>query len=257
MGAAGIALAWLWYRSGADEPEEHARVGAPELAWIRQDSAAKRHGSAPPPTPWRALLTSRSVWALALSYGIAGYPSYVFMTWFFLYIVNVRGVEITAGGYWSALPFVLIAFMTPLGGKLSDTLTSLYGKRLGRLSVVLAGSVAAAVLIVTGARVANVELAVILLACAAGSHLFGQAPSWAATIDIVPTHSATLFGLMNTLAQLAGAISPLLTPLIAARFGWVAALDFAALMTLSAGLVWTFVRPDAPVQIDSDVLNAK
>src|SRR6185503_18996596 len=74
-GAVGLAIGVLWWTFGSDAP---AGPRAPKT-----------------PTPWRALARSRSVWALSLSYGVAGYTSYVFFTWFFLYLVNVRKVSLT------------------------------------------------------------------------------------------------------------------------------------------------------------------
>ena len=52
-----------------------------------------------------------------LSYGVAGYTSYVFFTWFYLYLVNVRGLTKTAGGYWAGLPYVAVAVGTAMGGQ--------------------------------------------------------------------------------------------------------------------------------------------
>jgi MFS transporter, ACS family, glucarate transporter len=236
LGAIGMALALGWWHYGADSPKA-------------REVSNRREPVERAPTPWRELFRSRSVWCLALSYGVAGYASYVFFTWFFLYIVNVRNVDIRAGGYWSGLPYVMIAIMAPLGGRVSDLLTSRYGKRPGRLSVVLTGASAAAALIIAGSRAEDVRLAVVLLSLGAGFHLFAQAPSWAATIDIAPEHSATLFGIMNTMAQLAGACAPVLTPMIAERFGWTSALDFAALMAAGAGALWLVVRPERPLAL--------
>jgi ACS family glucarate transporter-like MFS transporter len=232
FGAIGIALAFGWWRFGSDSPEGRN---------VARNSVKRV------PTPWRELLGSRSVWCLALSYGVGGYAAYVFFTWFFLYVVNVRQVDIRAGGYWSALPYVMIAIMTPLGGKVSDALTLRYGKRRGRLWVVLIGASMAALLIVIGGRVEDARLAVVLLSFGAGFHLFAQAPSWAAAIDVAPEHSGTLFGIMNTLAQFAGACAPVLTPTIAERFGWTSALDFAALMAATTGALWLAVRPERPI----------
>jgi ACS family glucarate transporter-like MFS transporter len=118
---------------------------------------------------------------------------------------------------------------------------------VGRAGVGIAGSVMAAALIVAGARVADVRAAMILLALAAGFHLFGQTPAWAATIDLAPERPATLFGFMNTTAQAAGAVAPVLTPFLAQKLGWTHALDFAAGMVLLAGVLWIGVRPDRPV----------
>jgi MFS family permease len=157
-------------------------------------------------------------------------------------------VDLISSGYWSALPYVAIALLTPAGGRLSDRLTLRYGKRWGRLSVVWIGSSLATVLIVAGARITAPEAAIVCLALAAGFHLFSQPPSWAATIDLAPAHSATVFGIMNTLAQGIGAAAPVLAPWIAQRFGWVRALDVTAAMALLAGCLWFFVRPERPVE---------
>ena len=90
-------------------------------------------------------------------------------------------------------------------------------------------------------------LAIPLLALATGLHLFGQTSSWAAAVDIAPQHAGALFGLTNALAQITGAIAPIATPYIAAKFGWTAALDFSAGMVTLAGLLWLLVRPDRPL----------
>lgn len=52
---------------------------------------------------------------------------------------------------------------------------------------------------------------------------------------------------MNTIAQAAGAVAPVLTPFLAEKLGWAHALDFAAVMVLLAGVLWIGVRPDRPV----------
>jgi ACS family glucarate transporter-like MFS transporter len=247
LGAMGMLLAavWLWF--GRDAPEEHRRVTPRELAFIRSGDPVPEAGLRPP-TPWRALLGNRSIWCLALSYGVAGYPSYVFFTWFFLYVVNVHKVDLRAGGYLAALPYVLIAAMTPLGGRISDLLTMRFGKRRGRLSVALTGASLAALMIAAGARMQDPTAAVFLLSVGAGFHLFAQTPSWAATIDIAPAHAATVFGIMNTMAQFAGACAPVLTPRIAETFGWTSALDVAAAMAALAGVLWIGVRPERTLE---------
>jgi ACS family glucarate transporter-like MFS transporter len=246
LGTLGMAIAALWCWYARDIPEQHRAVGPAELKLIHAGKE-KAASSVASDWQWGTVLRSRSVWALVLSYGVAGYPSYVFYTWFYLYIANVRHVDAAAGGYWAMLPYVAIVMLTPLGGRTSDLLVMRYGKRVGRAGVGIAGSVMAAALIVAGARVADVRAAMILLALAAGFHLFGQTPAWAATIDLAPERPATLFGFMNTTAQAAGAVAPVLTPFLAQKLGWTHALDFAAGMVLLAGVLWIGVRPDRPV----------
>jgi ACS family glucarate transporter-like MFS transporter len=225
LGFAGLALGCIWLLAGR-EPSQHKE------AMPRRTSI-----------PWAAWSRSRSAWALVLSYGVAGYTSYVIFTWFFLYLVNVRHMSLTAGGFWGGLPYVAVAAGTLAGGRACDALSARWGKRPGRLTVVLIGEGIAALLIPIGGRVDNAHLAVILISVATGFHLLSQTASWAAPVDLAPAHSGLLFGLMNTTAQIAGVIAPIATPAIAGRFGWVSALDFSAAMVLLAGLLWCAVDP--------------
>jgi ACS family glucarate transporter-like MFS transporter len=57
-------------------------------------------------------------------------------------------------------------------------------------------------------------------------------------------------GLLNTGGNLGGVISPTLTPLIAQHFGWVRALDFAAVVALGAAALWLTVIPSRKLEYD-------
>lgn len=244
LGGLGILTSLLWFAYSADTAVASRYIGRAELEYIRAGGPAP---AAPVRDGLKILLTDSRVWPLVLSYGVAGYPSYVFFTWFFLYLARARHIDVRASGVWSMLPYIAIACMVPVGGRLSDMLTHRFGARTGRLAVAVSGSVLACVLIVAGARCKSVPAAVLLLAAGAGFHLFGQVSSWAAATDLAGSRSATLFGIMNTSAQLTGAVAPLLTPVLAERFGWQTALDFAAGMALLAGMLWWFIRPERPI----------
>jgi ACS family glucarate transporter-like MFS transporter len=229
LGVAGLLLGCVWVVLG------------------REASTSSAQQARGPSAPWSTLIRSTDAWALALSYGVAGYTSYVVFTWFFLYLVNVRHMSVAAGGFWAGLPYIAVMAGTLAGGRMCDVLSGAFGKRRGRLGVVLAGEGMAAILIPIGGRVEDAHLAVLLITVATGCHLFGQTASWAAAVDLAPEHSGTLFGVMNTFAQIAGTIAPVATPAIAGRFGWVMALDFAAGMVALAAILWCAVDPTWPL----------
>ena len=196
-------------------------------------------------TPWRRILRSRSIWFLALSYGVAGFPSYVFYTWFFLYLANVRKV---------GSDFERLLVRASL--RCDRVVDARRGTAIRPTHVALRQAVGQVVGGMDREFAGNgphrrrrahpaPEAAIVCLALAAGFHLFSQPPSWAATIDLAPAHSATVFGIMNTLAQGIGAAAPVLAPWIAQRFGWVRALDVTAAMALLAGCLWSFVSAGA------------
>jgi ACS family glucarate transporter-like MFS transporter len=57
----------------------------------------------------------------------------------------------------------------------------------------------------------------------------------------------SLSGVLNMANNLGGAISPVMTPLIAKHFGWTAALDVGAIVILSMGSLWFLVHPERSI----------
>jgi len=240
--ALGVFVALGWHLYATSRPEQHSRVNAAELDLIRSSAGA----TASSPTagkrpPWAKLLSSKSSWALILSYFCEGYPNYIFYTWFFLYLVRVRGLSVEQGGYWGAAPFVAIILMAPLGGWLSDRAVARFGRKRGRQSIVWIGMTCSAILLSLGAHTKDNTLAILLLASAMGFNMFATPTWWATCIDLAPHFSGSLSAMMNTSGNLGGWISPILTAYIATHFGWTTALDFAALLTGCAGALWFMV----------------
>ena len=248
-GALGGIVALVWHLYARDHPEEHRGVNAEELKVIYRDQeaggvAAGRKSNSKAPVPWRAMLRSRSVWALVLSYFFIAYPAYIYYTWFFIYLIRVRGLSVAQTGLWGSTPFIAIILLSPLGGWLSDRLVARVGVRGGRRYAIWVGVGFSAIMLPAGGYVANNTLAILLLAGASGFNLFATTIWWATCNDITPNFSGSLSGLMNMSGNLGGWLSPILTAVIFTHFGWNMAFDFAGLMTLTSGLLWFAVKAD-------------
>jgi ACS family glucarate transporter-like MFS transporter len=251
--ALGLAVAMLWRLHATNRPEEHPRVNAAELALIRAQNPAQTDGlpvaTAPrQPAPWGRILSSGSVWGLILSYFCLTYPAYIFYLWFFLYLVRVRGLTLTQGGWGGSAPFVAIALLSPLGGWLSDRAVCKFGKRRGRRGTVWVGVLLSAILLWTGSHAAHNTLAILLLAVAAGFNGFASTSWWATCTDLTQRFTGSLSGLMNMCGNLGGWVSPILTAYIGTHFGWTQALDFAAVVTLLSGILWVGVNADEELE---------
>jgi MFS transporter, ACS family, glucarate transporter len=249
-----IALVWRFYVT--NHPEQHGRVNAAELALIRGrstegDAREFRNSASRRPAPWGKMFRSVSVWGLILSYFCIAYPAYIFYTWFFIYLVRVRGLTMSQGGFWGSTPFIAIALLSPLGGWLSDRAVARFGRRRGRQSALWVGVALSAVLMWVGGHTANNTLAILLLAGAAGFNLFATATWWATCNDLTQEFAGSLSGLMNMCGNLGGWLSPIVTAYIATRLGWSQALDFAALVTLCSGVIWALVRADEPLETET------
>ncbi len=242
-GVLAIVIAILWFAWTTDSPGEHPRINAVELTILDSSPQGRaNHSFRVCGTPWRKIFSNRSVWALILSYLCHGYTPYIYFTWFFIYLTRVRGFTLMKGGLWGATPFIATTLMAPLGGWISDKAVVNIGLRRGRQITVWIGMTFSALLLLAGSHAANNVSAVVLLAFSAGLSQFAAPSWWAGCIDLAPTYSGSLSGLMNTCANLAGGTAPILTGYLATRYGWATALDFAASVTFAAGLIWIFVN---------------
>jgi ACS family glucarate transporter-like MFS transporter len=257
-GILAVIVAVTWFFFSTNRPEEHAGVNAAELEILTADRRSDRVTYASTKTPWRNILFNRSVWGLLISYFFHGYTPFIYFTWFFIYLTRVRGLTIAKGGLWATTPFIAMTILSPIGGWLSDRAVQRYGVKRGRQSTVWIGMTTSALLLWIGSRTGNNTTAILLLAGAAGFSNFAAPSWWASCIDLAPNHSGSLSALMNTCANSAGGIAPVLTGYIATNFGWIRALDFAALMSFSAGVVWIFVDASNNVESsNSEYLSSK
>lgn len=243
-GGLGVIVAVIWQRYATDRPEEHPRVNGAELALINvsKSGADSRREAALRRPPWKRMFRSVSVWGLILSYLCIAYPVYIYYTWFFIYLVRVRGFTVAQSGMWGTTPYLAIALLAPFGGWVSDYAVARWGKRLGRQRAVWLGVTLSAITLSSGGHTTNGVYAVPLLALAAGFNLFAVPSWWATCNDLTPRFCGSLSGLMNMFGNIGGWLSPIVTAYIAIRLGWSRALDFAAILTLAAGLLWTLVN---------------
>src|SRR5581483_166899 len=93
-GLAGVVWCLAFYPWYRDDPAAKPSVNAAELALIRSGQAAgeeKGHGHIAPGM-WRALLSSRSLWALAALYFFGSFGWSFFVIWMPDYLLRVHGV---------------------------------------------------------------------------------------------------------------------------------------------------------------------
>ncbi len=191
--------------------------------------------------PW----SNRSFLLLTLSYTLQGYVGYIFVSWFYLYLIQERHFSLLSGAWMSSLPWVLTIIAVPLGGWLTDKLaTSSAGELWGRRIVPIVGMGLSGICISIGAHTDNPVIAAIALAGATALVLSVEGPFWAMMMRVSGSRSGRAGGIMNMGSNIGGFISPMLTPWIASRMGWENALHVAAVLSILAASLWILIEPN-------------
>jgi ACS family glucarate transporter-like MFS transporter len=247
----------VWYAVSRDAPEQHPWAGDAERALIvrerhvtnavtRDDAASYgRHT-----VPWGKIFGSKAILALTASYFSFGYVAWLFISWFYIYMAQARGVNLKTSAVYTMLPFLAMTAGCLLGGVVSDSIVSRYGLRSGRCVLPGIALALTAVLLVLGSRVESAAMAAAVLACGAGVLYIAQSGYWAVTADVSGEYVGVVSGIMNMGGQIGGACTASLTPLIAAHFGWEMAFVAAASLAAMGSLMWLAIDPNrllAPV----------
>lgn len=236
----GLGAGVVWFLIARDKPEEHPWVSAEETSYIRAGlptSVAEKK-----PLEWGRIFSSKDVLAVTFSYFCYGYVAYIFFSWFFIYLSQVRGLNLKTSSYYSMLPFIAMAICSTLGGWVSDVLSRTVSKRVGRCGVACAGMLLCTVFLALGSYAADVRLASIVLAGGAGALYLSQSSFWSVTSEMAGASAGSVSGVMNMGNQIGGAVTASLTPIIAKHFGWETSFFVAAGLCAVGAMLWLLVH---------------
>ena len=226
----GVIAGAVWWWLARDTPEEDPKVSPSELRLIQEGIAESSApaGSAATAISWGAILRRRDLPALIICYFGFGYTAWIFFSWFFLYMAQVRGFNLKASALFSMLPFLSMTIGCLAGGVVSDRLTRSYGLRTGRCGLASVAFFFTAIFLVLGSRVQSPQLAGVILAGGAGALYVSQSSFWSVSADIAGRSSGVFSSMVNMGAQVGGAVTASLTPWVAQRFGWTTSFAIAA-----------------------------
>jgi ACS family glucarate transporter-like MFS transporter len=256
----GIAVGIAWWFMARDLPEEHRSVSDEELAESRDvpvgqirrvPNATKLDGSpAPAHISGLKFFQRRDLLALMLGYFSFGYIAWIFFSWFFLYMAQVRGLDLKASAVFAMLPFLSMTVCCLVGGALSDWIAARWGLRAGRCGLAACAMGFTAIFLVLGSQAHSARAAGIILAAGAGALYLSQSSFWSVSVDLAGRSSGLFSSIVNMGGQIGGAVTASLTPWIAQRAGWTSSFGLAAFFAIAAAVCWLFVHPEQPLQLD-------
>jgi ACS family glucarate transporter-like MFS transporter len=251
----GICGALVWWFIARDRPEEHPRVSAAEQQEIREGltsfattTATAKHVPERK-VSWRALFSRIDLPALMVSYFALGYTSWVFFSWFYLYMAQARGLNLKTSAVFSMMPFACMTLFCLAGGFTSDFLSRTRGLRTGRCFLASASMFCTALFLITGSRVADAFTAAVFLSLGAGCLYFCQSTFWSVSSDLAGKNSGVFSSIMNMSCQIGGALTASLTPWLAAHYDWKMPFAVAGSLVFLGSLSWLLVHPERPIEV--------
>ena len=243
--AIGLVAMAVWMLMVREKPANHRWVKQPELDYIAADEAAKTTAESPKLASWGSIIMNKQVALLSLSYFCFGYVAWIFFTWFFTYLSQVRGLDLKSSGIYGMLPLIAMAIASPVGGWISDKLCPRVGKRIGRCAPAVFGMAMTAVFVTIATQVADARLAAVVLALGSGALYISQSAFWTISADIGRSSAGSVSGVMNMCCQLGGATVAAITPILAESLGWSGSFLVAAAAALVGAIGWMFIDPNA------------
>ena len=202
-----------------------------------------------PPIDW-SLLRGGNLWLLALSYAAYGYFQYLFFYWmdyYFKEVLHVPKIDARWASFWIML--AQGAGMA-IGGICTDFACQRLGTVAGRRIIVMIGMGVGALFGLFGVNVNGLINVAMCLAISMAALGMCEGVFWTTATDIGGTSRGFSGAFMNTLGNVGGLISPVLTPIMAERIGWTGSITIACVIVGLGGLLWFVIKPPVPLAAD-------
>ena len=240
FGVLGVFWAWAWQRFYRDRPADHPDVNAAELSWIDDG----RSPTAPPPTPWRRLISSGNLYAICAMYFGYAYGLYFYFTWLPTYLVRELGFSPLGSGFFASLPFILAGIANLAGGWCTDRLARTHGLRHARVTLGCVSFATSAALIVGSLTVPGPVPKALLLALALASADFALSACWAVCLDIGAEHAGVITACMNSVGNIGGLAGPIVVGyMVDTWHSWTMPLYVTAGVYAFGALAWLAIDP--------------
>ncbi|KAK7092725.1 sialin-like isoform X2 [Littorina saxatilis] len=213
IGTVGFIWCILWVIFASDSPEQNRFISDIEKKYIQFSIGERSHAiSKRRSTPWKAIFTSRGMWAIIVAHMCGNYGAYMLLTQIPTYMKEVLKFDIKANGVFSMLPYLTFWFFITVSGMIADCLIS---KEI--LSVAWTRKLMASIgtigpgcfLIATGFMKCTQQMeAVVMLVFAVGLCGFHFSGYFINHGDIAPAYAGTMFGISNTAATIPGILAP-------------------------------------------------
>jgi len=248
LGLIGIAAAFLW-AAVMHEPRKHPRVSSGELDHIVAGGAmididSKHELQARPAASWalaRTLLGNRMLWCSYIGQYCTIALSYFFITWFPIYLVQARGMNVMEAGFATMIPAISGFLGGIAGGAISDMLIRHgWSVSWARKTPYIVGMLVGCCLVLSAFTENNVIIVLLMTLAFFGKGAAAGAGTWAIVSDTAPREAVGLAGaIFNCVGNIGGIVTPIVFGyIVQATGGYTVGLYFVAAHCLVAAVVY-------------------
>lgn len=202
----------------AEKPSESRYITEEEKNYIIS-SRANSGATGKVDIPWKAILTSRVMWAVCFAQVSFAYNYFTFLATLPQYMHEVLKMDIESNGMFSMLPYIAMFIAVYSSGPISDCLIRRRWVRAvwaRRISILVANSVPAVCLIALSfLDCTQSGLAIALLIIGVGVAGFSLSAFQLVPYDVAPRFASSMMTFSTSLASLTGLITPYVVASIA------------------------------------------
>jgi MFS family permease len=252
-GAVTALLSCVLALYATDRPGQHRGVNVLERQLIEQGDTedatagdgqhAPAGASAVTVGQMVALLRSRSLVLVTVSYGAVSYFQYLIFYWVQYYLIRRLEVTTEVARHYTSLTGVGMMVGMFAGGGLTDWLERYFAHRLARAFVPAVGMVAGAAFLGLASLSRNAEVAETFFVLAMGAVGLGEGAFWATALELGGRRGGVAAAILNTGGNLGGLLAPVVTPQLAEHLGWAGSFAVGAAVPFVGALLWVGVNP--------------
>jgi MFS transporter, ACS family, glucarate transporter len=251
LGVIGIGSAFLW-AAVMHEPRRHPRMSRAELDHIIAGGAmvdidSKHELTSRPALSMsvaRTLVANRMLWCAYIGQYCTIALSYFFITWFPIYLVQARGMNVMQAGFATMIPAIAGFLGGIAGGAISDWLIRRgWSVSWARKTPYIVGMAVGCCLVFSAFTESNIVIVMLMTLAFFGKGAAAGAGTWAIVSDTAPREAVGLAGaVFNCIGNIGGIVTPIVFGyIVQATGGYNVGLYFVAAHCLVAALVYLFV----------------
>jgi MFS family permease len=205
------------------------------------------------------LLQSRGVVLLALSYAAYSYFQYLFFYWMGYYFKEVLHIPDAAARRSTTMVMLSMGAGMVLGGLITDQLCRHLGPRRGRQAVVMTGLVLGSAFGLLGVLLREQSAVLVCLSLSMGLLGMCEGVFWTTATDLGRNSRGLSGAFLNTVGNVGGLISPVLTPVLGKHLGWPGAIAVACVISAAGGVAWFWISapPSADVTTPEELVRVE